>query len=94
MESSSPPELDREEQTMTTHVDDLKFAKATAMAADIEMFNRTKYLTGVHEVDEEVGTATIYAPTTFGDAATRRISLADIMSVSVTQIEYPPPTAG
>lgn len=70
-------------------VDDLRFAQQTRVAVEVTLFDGQKFFTGVHDVDEQVGTVSLYEPQTFSDATTRRrVQLADITSVVVTEIDY------
>ena len=70
-------------------VEDLRFAQQARLAVEVTLFDGQKFFTGVHEVDEPVGVVSLYEPQTFSDAATRRrIQLADITSVVVTEIDY------
>jgi hypothetical protein len=70
-------------------VDDLRFAQQARVAVEVTLFDGQKFFTGVHDVDEEVGIVSLYEPQTFSDATTRRrVQLADITSVVVTEIDY------
>ena len=74
---------------MAGFVDDLRFAQQARVAVEVTLFDGQKFLTGVHDVDEQVGTVNLYEPQTFSDATTRRrVQLADITSVVVTEIDY------
>lgn len=70
-------------------VEDLRFAQEARVAVEVTLFDGQKFFTGVHDVDEEVGIVSLYEPQTFSDATTRRrVHLADITSVVVTEIDY------
>ena len=70
-------------------VEDLRFAQQARVAVEVTLFDGQRFLTGVHDVDEQVGTVNLYEPQTFSDATTRRrVQLADITSVVVTEIDY------
>jgi hypothetical protein len=69
-------------------VEDLRFAQQGRVAVDVILFDGQKFFTGVHDVDEQVGIVSLYEPQTFSDATTRRrVHLADITSVVVTEID-------
>ena len=70
-------------------VEDLRFAQQARVAVEVALFDGQKFFTGVHDVDEQVGIVSLYEPQTFSDATTRRrVQLADITSVVVTEIDY------
>ena len=70
-------------------VEDLRFAQEARVAVEVTLFDGQKFFTGVHDVDEDVGIVSLYEPQTFSDATTRRrVQLADITSVVVTEIDY------
>ena len=70
-------------------VEDLRFAQQARVAVEVTLFDGQKFFTGVHDVDEQVGIVSLYEPQTFSDATTRRrVHLADIKSVVVTEIDY------
>jgi hypothetical protein len=70
--------------------DDLRFAQQAGVCVDATMKNGERYFTGIHEVDEESETASLYGSTYPGDVtSTRRINLRDIASVVVTKVAYP-----
>ena len=70
-------------------VEDLRFAQQARVAVEVTLFDGQKFFTGVHDVDEDVGIVSLYEPQTFSDATTRRrVQLADITSVVVTEIDY------
>ena len=70
-------------------IEDLRFAQQARVAVEVTLFDGQRFLTGVHDVDEQVGTVNLYEPQTFSDATTRRrVQLADITSVVVTEIDY------
>jgi hypothetical protein len=67
--------------------DDLKYAKTVQRAGEVSLVNGETLFTGVHEVNEEEGFVTFYAPQTFGDATTRKVPLDLIASLTVTDVE-------
>jgi hypothetical protein len=70
--------------------DDLRFAQQAGVCVDVTMKSGERYFTGIHEVDEESETASLYGSTYPGDVtSTRRINLRDIASVVVTKVAYP-----
>jgi hypothetical protein len=70
-------------------VDDLRFAQERQKAVEVTLFDGQHFFTGVHDVDEPVGVVSLYEPQTFSDGTTRRrVQLADITSVVVTEIGY------
>jgi hypothetical protein len=77
---------------MSGMVDDLKFAMQARVAVDLTLLNGEHLLTGVHSVDEDDGSVNLWAPQTMGnDTTRRRIRIGDIMSLSVTDVDYPRP---
>jgi hypothetical protein len=70
---------------MSTLTDDLRFAEQSGLCVEVYLLNGQQYgPTGVHDVDEENGFASLYQPQYMGDEATRvRIRLDDIESVIV-----------
>ena len=70
-------------------VDDLRFAQQARVAVEVTLFDGQHFFTGVHDVDEQIGIVSLYEPQTFSDATTRRrVQLADITSVVVTELDY------
>ena len=59
-------------RTVAGLVDDLRFAQQARVAVEVTLFDGQKFLTGVHDVDEQVGTVNLHEPQTFSDATTRR----------------------
>ena len=75
---------------MNPFVTDLLYAKQIRKAVEISMLNHDWYpMTGVKELNEAENWVALWKPQTFGDSTTfRRIPLALISSVSVTDIDY------
>ena len=74
---------------MSFITDDLNFAKVSERAVEIRLLNGEEIFSGVHDVNEDEGFVSLYAPQVFGDDATRRkVGLDLIASVTVTDVEY------
>ena len=74
---------------MSFVTDDLEYARAAGVAAEIALLNGETVLTGVHEVNPQGGFVSLYNPQTFEDhTTTRKIGLDLIASVSVTDITW------
>jgi hypothetical protein len=70
-------------------VDDLRLAQQRQVMVVVTLADGQRLETGVHEIDEEGGTVTFYAPQYQGDLATQRVWLNDITSTALTDIHYP-----
>lgn len=74
---------------MDTAIEDLELAAAAGLCVDVTMQDGQHHMTGVHAVDEEAGTFTLYRRQTFGDEASRiELRLEDIESLSVTDTPW------
>jgi hypothetical protein len=73
------------------HVEDLMFANVASLTVDITLVDGRTFYAGVQAIDEVFGTVTLYAPRTFSESGSQRIALSEIVSVSVTPIEWHPP---
>jgi hypothetical protein len=74
---------------MTFITDDLKYAQAAGVCAEVRLLTGETLLTGVHEVNEGSGFVSLHAPMTFEDnTTTRKVGLDLIASVSVTDVEW------
>jgi hypothetical protein len=74
---------------MSGMVDDLKFAQQAKVAVHLTLLNGEHLLTGVHSVDEEDGTVSLWNPQTLaGDLTRRRIRIDDIVTLTVTDVDY------
>jgi hypothetical protein len=74
---------------MKYHADDLKYAQTTGMSVQIQLLNGDEMLTGVHEVHEDEGFVSLYAPQAFGDdTTTKKVGLDLIATCTVTNIPY------
>ena len=75
---------------MNPHAENLRFAQQAEKCVEITMTTGQKFMTGVHDVDEDQGLFTLYTPQHMGDETTRTtLHLADIASLSVTEISWP-----
>jgi hypothetical protein len=67
--------------------DDLRFAQQAGVAVDVRLFDGQHFFTGVADVDDEAGLASLYRPQDFNDTTTRvRIRLDEITSLTVTNV--------
>jgi hypothetical protein len=65
--------------------EDFRFAETAGVAVEVVLLTGKKLLTGVHEVQEEDGFVSLYAPQTFGDETTTRKVDGDLI-VSITVV--------
>ena len=66
-------------------INDLRYAQTTGVRVEMYLLNGEKLLKGVHDVDEDEGFVSMYAPQNLGDdTTTRKIPLDVIASVTVT----------
>jgi hypothetical protein len=73
-------------------VDDLRFAQTAQNFVEVRTLSGDKFLTCVHDVNEEEGYVSLYAPQTFGDRTTRRKVPLDHITSVVVQTDMPCPT--
>lgn len=77
---------------MKAFADDLRFAQTAALAVRIRRMSGEEFLAGVHDVRDDEGYVSLYAPEHRGDDQTRRKLDYDLIeSVTVTDIEWPAP---
>ena len=73
---------------MASPLDDLKSAKAAGHAVEVSLLDGETLFTSVHEVNEAEGFVSFHAPQSFSEVATTRtVPLAEIVSVTVTDVE-------
>jgi hypothetical protein len=71
---------------MKAFADDLRFAQAAGVYVEVRTLSGERLLTGVHDVNEEEGFVSLYAPQDLADKlTTRKIDLDLIGSVVVTK---------
>jgi hypothetical protein len=71
-------------------VDDLRFAQTARLMVEIALLDGENIQTGVHEVNEEGGFVSTYAPQAMGDfTTTRKVPLDLIKWVVVTKESWP-----
>jgi hypothetical protein len=69
--------------------DDLRYAHAAGVCAEVMLLTGERLMTGVHSVEEEAGFVSLHAPRTMGDdATTRKVGLDLIASVTVTNVAW------
>ena len=69
--------------------DDLRFAQAANFAVRVRTMSGEEFLAGVHEVHEDEGYVSLYAPEHHGDDTTRRKLDYDLIeSLTVTDITW------
>ncbi len=74
---------------MKAFADDFRFAQATSVAVRVHLLSGEELLAGVHEVHDEEGFVSLYAPETYGDhTTTRKVDMDLVASVAVTDIEW------
>lgn len=74
---------------MKAFADDLRFAQTAALAVRIRTMSGEEFLAGVHDVRDDEGYVSLYAPEHHGDDQTRRKPDYDLIeSVTVTDIEW------
>jgi hypothetical protein len=70
-------------------VDDLRFAEKADLAVRVRTMSGEEFLAGVHEVHDDEGYVSLYAPEHHGDQATRRkVDLDLVESLTVTDIKW------
>lgn len=68
---------------------DLRYAQTSGVCVDVTLVNGERLLSGVHSVDEDDDSVSLYAPQHLGDNTTRkRIYLTDIVSLTVTNVRW------
>jgi hypothetical protein len=69
--------------------DDFRFAQTAGVAVEVHLLSGEKLMTGVHEVHEDEGFVTLFAPQTYGDETTTRKVDGDLIaSVAVTDVQW------
>jgi hypothetical protein len=75
---------------MQAFAGDLKFAQTAGVYVEVRLLSGERLLTGVHDVNEEEGFVSLYAPQNLGDRfTTRKVALDTIESVTVTKDNRP-----
>lgn len=74
--------------------DDLRFAQASQQYVEVLTISGERFLTCVHDVNEEEGYVSLYAPQTMGDKTTRRKVPLDQITSVVVQTDMPCPDRG
>ena len=73
---------------MASPVDDLTRAQALGHAVEVTLLDGETLFTSVHEIDEVAGVVSFHAPQSFSEVATtREVPLAEIVSVTITEVE-------
>lgn len=68
---------------------DFRKAMDDGVIVDVRLNSGEKLLTGVHEVNDQEGAVSLYAPQTLGDReAKRKLRLDQIQSVTVTDVTW------
>jgi hypothetical protein len=74
---------------MKAFAEDLRFAQAANFAVRVRTMSGEEFLAGVHEVHDDEGYVSLYAPEHHGDYATRRKLDYDLIeSLTVTDIDW------
>ena len=69
--------------------EDLRFAQHAGVAVRVRTMSGEEFLAGVHDVREDEGYVSLYAPEHHGDYATRpKVDLDLIESLTVTDIQW------
>ena len=74
--------------------DDLRFAQASEQYVEVRTLSGDKFLTCVHDVNEEEGYVSLYAAQVMQDTATRRKVPLDHITSVVVQADMPCPDRG
>ena len=83
------PAPDLKEMRVSFVTDDLAYAQAAGVCVEIRLLTGEEMLTGVHEIHEEDGFVSLFAPQVFGDdATTRKDGLDLVASVAVTDVQW------
>ncbi len=70
---------------MPDPVETLRYAEQAGRCVEVTMYNGDRHFSGVHSVDEESGTFSLFAPQFYGDMTTRtELRLDDIVSLTLT----------
>jgi hypothetical protein len=74
---------------MKAFADDLRFAQGAGLAVRVRTMSGEEFLAGVHEVRDDEGYVSLYAPEHHGDDQTRRKLDYDLIeSLTVTDIQW------
>lgn len=69
---------------MKAFITDLLFAKTAGVCAEVKTLNGDRYLTGVHEVNEEEGFVSLYNPQHMQDDGTTRKVPLDLIASALS----------
>ena len=70
--------------------EDLRFAQQAGVAVRVRTMSGEEFLAGVHDVHEDEGSVSLFAPEHMGDNTTRRKLDYLIESLTVTDIQWGP----
>lgn len=84
------PAHEQKASEMSFITDDLKYAQAAGVCVDVQLLSGgTMNTQRVHEVNNEAGYVSFFAPQVFGDSTTtQKFALDLIASVTVTDVEW------